>query len=224
MVALPFAGGSAWSYQPLQALVPALSALDYPGHGRRLREPLSHSLESLALDVVSQLRGCVDPFVLMGHSLGAQVAAYAAAPLLQAGAPVRGVVVSGSEPIWHSEPDADPAYLWDDDSFAQEVAKHELNPGALSHPELRALALPILRHDYALASTLPPTPPTAVDVPVLAMGGEDDEELDRERLAKWSTLAEGRFEQKLFGGGHFFLLQTAMRDVATRLLEFAASV
>jgi pyochelin biosynthetic protein PchC len=55
---------------------------------------------------------------------------------------------------------------------------------------------------------------------VLATGGAADLDVDREGLAAWAELAGGRFDLRVFPGGHFYLVEdeAALVDaVADRL-------
>lgn len=221
IVALPFAGGTSWSYRPLEAVLPGLTALEYPGHGRRLREPLRTSLHELAEDVVTQLRDRHAPFVLLGHSLGAQVSAFAAHVLLGQGRPLRGLILSGSLPIWRRELEEEPTHLLDDVRLLESVRDHQWNTEALDDLELRELVLPILRADYEAAS-VPVDPPPAVDLPVLALGGEDDQHV--ERMGEWRGLTTGSFALDTFPGGHFFLLDESRDAVSARVREYVAAL
>ena len=229
IVALPFAGGNSWSYRPLEPSLDPITVVDYPGHGRRMAEPLLESVPAIARDVATLGRAAgwaAEPFILLGHSMGAQVAAYAASELLSRGAPLRGVVVSGSTPLWVDDDDDDevPIYELPEGDFLDKVRESQWNTDPLDHPELRALAVPILRADYRACRTDGVAPPPPVDVPVLAICGTDDEDVEKPSFARWSELAAGPFDVEWFPGGHFFLLNESMGAVGSTLARFRARV
>ncbi len=65
---------------------------------------------------------------------------------------------------------------------------------------------------------MPVDPPPAIALPVLALGGDDDEDVDR--LGEWRELTSGPFELATFPGGHFFLLSESVAEVSARVRAF----
>ncbi len=138
------------------------------------------------------------------------------------GAPLRGLIVSGTVPVWARAFDDAPIHELDDDAFLAHVREHQWNTEALDHPELRELAMPILRADYAACVPRDDPAPT-VALPVLALGGEDDEGSDQ--LDAWASLTTGTFEYATYPGAHFFLLADGTRElVAARIRTFVATL
>ena len=77
---IPFAGGSASSFKELCSFFDTsidVYLIEYPGHGMRLREPFSETMDDLVQDAKKQIetnRIPGIPFVLFGYSMGAEVA------------------------------------------------------------------------------------------------------------------------------------------------------
>ena len=71
--------------------------------------------------------------------------------------------------------------------------------------ELLESMLPVLRADTRLYRNyrFEPGPPLAV--PIAAYGGTSDPNVSRVELADWRELTVGRFVQREFPGGHFYL-------------------
>jgi medium-chain acyl-[acyl-carrier-protein] hydrolase len=72
-------------------------------------------------------------------------------------------------------------------------------------PELRELLLPTLRADITLCESYEYTPEAPLDSPIMAFGGEDDQETPVEALQSWGQQTRAAFEMKRFAGGHFYL-------------------
>ncbi|MFP3558701.1 alpha/beta fold hydrolase [Paraburkholderia sp. SIMBA_049] len=85
-------GADAWSDLALRLGDGAAGALrvDLPGMGARAGEPSPYSLDRFAADVTTQVRALSRPVVLVGHSMGAQIAELVAQRLDEQ---VRGVVL-----------------------------------------------------------------------------------------------------------------------------------
>src|SRR5262245_26247057 len=79
--------------------------VDLPGMGARAGEPGPYSLDGYAEDVTRQIRALGRPVVLVGHSMGAQVAELAAGRLAER---VRAIVLLTPVPLQgtHLPPDA----------------------------------------------------------------------------------------------------------------------
>ena len=76
---IPHAGGNGAYYALFGELFPdSIKAvpLDLPGKGRRCREPLLDSMESLSRDLLEQMRPTAQtvPYAIFGHSMGGLLA------------------------------------------------------------------------------------------------------------------------------------------------------
>jgi len=91
-------GADAWSDLALRLGDRAAGALrvDLPGMGARAGEPGPYSLDRFAADVTTQVRALSRPVVLVGHSMGAQIAELVAQRLDEQ---VRGVVLLTPVPL-----------------------------------------------------------------------------------------------------------------------------
>ncbi|MFM0205852.1 alpha/beta fold hydrolase [Paraburkholderia sediminicola] len=91
-------GADAWDDLALHLSDRAASALrvDLPGMGARAGEPGPYSLERFAADITTQVRVLSRPVVLVGHSMGAQIAELVAQRLDEQ---VRGLVLLTPVPL-----------------------------------------------------------------------------------------------------------------------------
>jgi medium-chain acyl-[acyl-carrier-protein] hydrolase len=173
-------------------------------------EPPFTSLRRLLDEIPSGLVPFLDcRFAFFGHSMGAKVAYATACELHDRGLPWPSLlVVSG-----HRAPDLPHPlphlHCLSDAALRDALAKMKGTPQeALDNPELMRLILPTLRADVALCETacLPINEP--IDVPLTAMGGEEDA-ITVEELGAWQRATRGRFRVATFPGGHFFLHHAA---------------
>jgi pyochelin biosynthetic protein PchC len=223
------AGGGASFFRKWPDLLPAdteLLAVQLPGRESRLSEPASHSIAGSADCIAEALTLSGGPAtVLFGHSMGALLA-FETAHRLRTRAPAQALalVVSGRE-----SPDrtlTDPAFLTlPDGAFLDFVARRYggIPIEVMQEPELRELVAPPLRADFmAVAAYREPTRPP-LDVPLTLLTGSDDRQTSPERVSGWSRRTSGRFRERMFAGGHFYLLQHIEAVVAETLsvLEIA---
>lgn len=221
LLCLPFAGGGSLAFRDWQEeLGDAIEvwAACPPARERRLSQAVPETMDAFldALEAAAQgvFRG---PWAVFGHSFGALVAHALVRRRLQRGEDAPSLLaVSGSRPPW-LEPL--PPILHD---LPSEALREELRrlggmpPQLLDDPELMALFEPALRGDLKLSETwhLPEMEP--LELPLLVLGGRDDDEALPERLAAWEQAARAGCEQELFPGGHFYV-QSARGALLDRL-------
>ncbi|MEL6979377.1 MAG: SDR family NAD(P)-dependent oxidoreductase, partial [Pseudomonadota bacterium] len=182
-----------------------------------------------ATDAIASTLAAV-PFALFGHSVGALVAFETARALERRGLQPERLFLSayaypGAED--HREAGAPPLSALDDEALWAELSRYGApgvdgfergDPGAagLEH-ELRALILPAVRSDFALAEThrFEPTPRLAAPLTLLA--GAEDPAAPPASLYRWREAASAT-ETAVFEGGHFFT-ETARDATLTLLTE-----
>jgi surfactin synthase thioesterase subunit len=210
LVCLPHAGGSAPYFLPVAAaLSPGVDvvAVQYPGRqDRRSERPLA-DMDQLAGQVAAVLLAQPElPTTVFGHSLGAIVGFEVVRRLEAAGQRPVHLFASGRRgPATYRD---DAVHLRDDAGILAEVRR--LNGTAssvLSDDELMRAVLPALRADYTIAETYRCSPGDTVDCPVTALTGDSDPKTSLEEADSWAQHTAGRFDLRVFSGGHFFLSQ-----------------
>lgn len=85
--------------------------------------------------------------------------------------------------------------------------------------ELLNLVLPTIRADYAAIETyrFDSAPPLSCDI--TAMVGDSDPKASVDDVAAWSQHTLGRFDLRIFPGGHFYL-----EDSRAGVLDMVSSV
>jgi surfactin synthase thioesterase subunit len=211
----PFAGGSSYAFRPFSlALTPHLSVrvLDYPGHGKRFKEPLPGTTQEMADDVMARIRAEIAEgggYALFGHSMGAQVAFLTARRIMaeRLPPPTRLFLSARRAPSCLEK-----SRLWSTFSDAELVGTIRdlggTNHAVLECPELLELFMPVLRADIRALEKGDPESPGGLDVPLSIYRGLDDD-VDREDADRWRLESRGAFERLDFAGGHFFVLERA---------------
>lgn len=224
---LPHAGGSAGAYLTWSRshAAPGLSfvPVELPGRGTRLGEPPLASMDDVVEGFLSVLHGrpAGERFLLMGHSMGAQIAYEAARRLAARGSTApEALVVSGCRPP--GAPVALPVHgRRDSDLLKGIIALGGTSPEVLQHRDLLAMLLPVLRADLGLlARYMTDVRPTALACPILALAGADDRLAGPPWVTGWRMMTAGAFRHQVLPGGHFFLYDRPA-DVMAEILQTA---
>ncbi|WP_051950976.1 thioesterase II family protein [Actinacidiphila yeochonensis] len=229
---LPHAGGSAGSYLAWSRSheVPGLRfvPVELPGRGTRLGEPLPTSMDEVVDGFLTVLadRPEHERFLLLGHSMGAQIAYETTRRLAVSGRPLpRAVVVSGCRPP--GAPVALPLHDRSDDELLEGIVELGGTPAeVLAERELLGMLLPVMRADLGLlARYTTDVRPTVLPCPVLALGGADDQLAGPEWITGWQAVTAENFRHRILPGDHFFLharAAEAMAEIAAAAREHAA--
>lgn len=207
----PHAGGSASFYVPVSAaLAPSIDvvAVQYPGRQERYRERPFESLHELADAAASELVALADrPLALFGHSLGAAVAFEVARRLERdSGTGVVALFASGRR-----APGAlrvEDVHRRDDAGLIAEVRSLEgTDSRVLDDADVLRLVLPALRADYTAIETYRPEPDSVIRAPVVVLVGDRDPQVTIDEAVAWRNHTTGGVDLRIFGGGHFYLLE-----------------
>jgi medium-chain acyl-[acyl-carrier-protein] hydrolase len=89
-------------------------------------------------------------------------------------------------------------------------------PEVLDDQELMELFTPVLRADFRANETFAPLPaPEPLDLPIVAMTGEDDRDPGPEEVEAWRRMTRRDFAFHRFPGGHFYFLDAPAAVAAT---------
>ncbi|OKK04801.1 thioesterase [Streptomyces sp. CB03234] len=211
LVCLSFCGGGTAPFRPWARVLPEdveLALYCYPGREGRFTVPYAADWEALmadALDAVGTLPA--RPFVLLGHSMGAWVAADLARRLEEGTGPEpAGLVVSAADAPTRLERRHDTVpHLGntDEEIVAWMAGVGQVSPEVLAEPELRDMAVEVLRADLCVVDSYRHRPGMSVGAPLRVLYGERDG-VGAEAAERWRPLARGAFEVERLPGGHFY--------------------
>lgn len=218
----PFAGGAASAYRQWGDLVGPeieVTAVQLPGREMRLREPPFDRVGPLVKAAADVLEGALDarPYAVFGHSMGALIGFELVRELRRRGRTLPVALVASGRNAPHLPPRDPLMHPLPHDEFVDRLRRFEGTPQAvLEHQELMEMLVPLLRADFAVNEAYDHVPEAPLDLPLLAMGGDADEEVSHGGLEAWEGYTTGPFALRVYPGGHFFLNPLAgevVRDV-----------
>nr|WP_290224520.1 alpha/beta fold hydrolase [Trichocoleus desertorum] len=206
----PYAGGNSFIFRPWLNSLPSdveLGAIELPGHGTRMAEPLLTRMPELVEAIASSLLPHLDkPFAFFGHSMGAWVS-FEVARWLQSHdhlCPVHLFVSGARAPQLPSL--RSPLHQLPKAEFVAALRRLQGTPEAvLEHAELMELMLPILRADFAVLETYTYSPQTPLPCSITALGGLQDVDVSEVALQAWQAQTSASFSHRMLSGNHFFI-------------------
>jgi external thioesterase TEII len=203
---LHFAGGNCYSFQFLVSLLGGfdVEALELPGRGRRMQEPLLTDFNKAAEDMYRQIRAKLNgaDFLIYGHSMGAYLGLKVANWLEADGKPPLALLVSGN--AGPGMRDKKNRYLLGHDEFVLELRKLGGVPEELfENRELFDFFEPVLRADFEIAERNNIEEATAVNAPLYAIMGSEEEKADF--ISNWGRFTHSLFSAEILSGDHFFI-------------------
>ncbi|MEU4833186.1 alpha/beta fold hydrolase [Streptosporangium sp. NPDC023615] len=212
LVCLPFCGGGAASHLQWDGVVPPdveLAVICYPGREGRFAEDYATHWSELIDDTVDAVLSASDmPYLLFGHSMGGWIAFDVAARIESLDArPPAGVVVSSVNAPSRglTERDMYPNQRDTDDELIGWISRHgQAADHVLSDPDLRELAVELMRADLTVRDTFFHTPGTRIRAPLQLLTGEHDDVVVPEVGEQWGELTTGAYRHDRLPGEHFF--------------------
>ncbi|MFI1160323.1 thioesterase II family protein [Streptomyces sioyaensis] len=207
LVCVPHAGGSAVAFHswhrvfgPRGFAVRAVHWDRPDGSERR------SSIESRAAALASAVRELPEPWILLGHSLGALIAAETARLLEDSAGPLpERVVLCAAAPPGHRRSFPPDVLRASDEHMTAYVRRlGGTDESLLTDPEFGPRLFAGLRADLDLIERYTPDSARPLKSPVSVYGAAADHDVPVESLEGWREVApEARV--RVFGGNHFFL-------------------
>lgn len=225
LFAFPYAFGGANIYLELAKHLDQriqMIPLDYPGHGARMFENFSNSIQEMAQEAYERINDeLYEEYSLLGYSMGGYVC-YELYQLLKRNnkrLPSHMFIFASKAPDFQKEED----YVEDMslEQIREKLRKINGTPEEILHnDDLMELIAPIIRSDLSIINNYIPTPYTMgkIDCQTTIIRGR--EEQDSNTCAEWSKYFLRNFEYLTVAGGHFFMFE----DDHKRTLEFAEMI
>jgi phthiocerol/phenolphthiocerol synthesis type-I polyketide synthase C len=225
LICFPPAGAGANPFRPLDRELRddvEVIAVDYPGHGKRIEEPLPVTMAELVAAVADDLAPMLTGrYAFLGHSLGALVAFEFARRLGRAGAGPTILFVSSSAGPWNDRRTATVSDL-DDAAFVERMRAYNGTPAAvLEDVGIMQAFLPTLRSHFAIAEGYRPPHEAKLGVPIVAIGGDSDPHIDPDALEGWADATTSTFASVVVAGDHFHV--SAPTGLAAAIRRFTAT-
>ncbi|MBI9089217.1 MAG: thioesterase [Desulfobacterium sp.] len=219
---LPFAGGSYYSYYPLEKHMDpriGLTPIDLPGHGRRMQEPLLGDLDDMCTDIYDRIRDQLHvPYGILGHSMGATLGYLLAQKIIDRGAPrPLHLFASGRQgpPVPSRMKDV---HLLPKPDFIKHLQLYGGIPDSvLGEKELLDLFEPILRADFKALGNYTYQKETPLAVPITVFLGTADTTTYEEALT-WQAVTTTKICIHRFSGDHFFIFDH-LQDMGRMISE-----
>ncbi len=210
LLCLPFAGGSSVAYREWGRQLPdsiEVLALELPGRGQRLMEPLVTHLPDLVRQIAHNIQDELDrPFAFFGHSMGATLAWELSHYLITQYNNEPAFLFLSGRSAPHLNDREEPIHQLSDEQFWEKIRSFEgTPPEILQHKELMELLLPIIRADFKMVETYEHRNRPPLNIPMTILGGLEDESTPKEYLDAWREYTTASFSLRMFPGGHFFL-------------------
>ncbi|SFP69316.1 Thioesterase domain-containing protein [Actinomadura madurae] len=210
LICVPHGGGGAGAFLGWAELLPSaveLLAVQYPGRGDRLADPVPRAMAELVTELTDAIAAVADrPYALFGHSMGATVAYEVAQEARRRGLPGPVHLVASAREAPHDEKGGDVHRGGDDDLYAELLRLGGTAPDVLADPGLRAMIFACARGDYRLIETYRPLPLPPLDCPVTVFLGDRDPDLTPDEAGRWRHATWARTRLEVFPGDHFYLV------------------
>ncbi len=210
LICIPFAGGTSFAFRDITNHIPNYIKpvfIDFPGHGRRLQEPLLTDIHDIVSDIFHQLSSFGEnPLVIWGHSMGGTIAYLLTRRLWRSGKelPLHLFISGAPAPsIPRKEKDV---HKLPRHAFVQKVKNYGgVAEEVLAEKELMDMFLPILRADFQALETyqhIPVEPPLPISI--TAMLGSHEHIVEQD-VRQWQQETELPLKLQIFDGNHFFI-------------------
>ncbi|MBE2224880.1 MAG: thioesterase [Anaerolineae bacterium] len=211
LICFPPAGSGTVIYQKWAKQIPPeveMWIMRLPGRETRLREPtlthVSTIVESVAEMLIPHLQ---QPYILFGHSLGSLVCFELCCYLRENKRPLPLHLLLSGHRAPHRPPLNPPVHQANNQIFLDRIKKMGGTPDKFFEmKELVAMMLPALRADFTAWETYQYQPHPPLDIPITALGSDDDHDATQADIFAWEQHTTGEFTAHIFHGNHFYFL------------------
>ena len=227
LILFPPAGGASSMFRPWLALIPkeiSVAAVVPPGREHRFNELPVGSIGDAVCGIANELEHLArGKYVLYGHSLGALLAFETTKEMRSRRLRLPQALVVSSCHAPHHRSAAIMNSGMSEVDFIQHLGRLEgTPPEVLNNVELMRLVLPAMRADFALLESYRYSSGAPLEIPIVAIGGVEDEDIRVESLRHWKDQTSNSFQLHALEGGHFFFRPDPTRHLELVLAELLA--
>lgn len=222
----PYAGGSSLSFNHWNKFLTDydLINLDYPGHGKRSGLPLEADFDALTEDMVHQVlsyKPVSGKYVFYGHSMGALAAYYTALSLIRSHNTVPAALILSAAPAPEFVKPAEFDFASDEDLIRYLSDSNRIPKVLLRSKTFLSSLMPVIINDFSIIAHFSAKNLEIIDVPIIALTGDEDDSLPLSLLSQWKKLTTSKFRALSIPGDHFFLEKSAEKicHIITSTLE-----
>ena len=218
LLLFPYAGGGTAAFKSWEKefLKTKLYTVLYPGREFRFAEPTIDNMENLTREIFAEMIEDFDfstPYYLFGHSMGTKIVYELALKIKNNEYPEpKGIIISSGRAPCYKEPN--PIYDLDDEKFIEGLRRYGGTPEQiLNNRELLEVFLPMLRSDFTLDEEYYKNIEEKLSSDILALIGDNDEEMKLEELLKWKDFTTGKFNYETVKGNHMYITEDAKMTI-----------
>lgn len=206
IILLHFAGGNCYSFQFLKPYLEEYQLVipELPGRGKRTSEDIINDKIRAVDDLVSQLhqQQLQGEFIIYGHSMGATLALLLCEKLEKANIHPSCLILTGS--CGPGVGKKEETYRLRGEAFKNALRKlGGISELVLQEEELFEYFEPVIRADFELLEKDSMEPVGALCVPIHAIMGADEE--DVEHIRNWQRFTTAKVITEIWPGNHFFI-------------------
>ena len=181
-------------------------AIDLPGHGKHIRQPLLTHLDEMAEYIFEQIKqDLTEPYAIYGHSMGTLLGYLVAQHIARAKLmpPIhlffsgrQGPSVASKQGNWHVLPQ---------EEFITKVMAYGGIPKEIAaEKDLMDLFVPIMKADFQAIANYHYEKAVPLDIPITVLFGSD-EQITYDEALTWQEVTNRPVSIHQFSGGHFFI-------------------
>ncbi|MHA3081430.1 thioesterase II family protein [Acinetobacter sp. ANC 5502] len=216
MFCLPPAGSSSSIYHSWNKHIPSgikVIPLEYPGHGKKIRENLTHDPNQLAQILCDEIKAFGNhPFILFGHSVGASVL-WRIENLLKTEKIYNNLIllaVSSRPAPSYLKIMNKKSILTDQELINELKIYNNLPSEILNNQDTLEFFIRIIKNDFMLSDNMLNDQISLTEKPLLSLYGKDDPYIDHhEMMEKWQDFSTIWLGAHAVAGDHFYFLDQA---------------
>jgi medium-chain acyl-[acyl-carrier-protein] hydrolase len=157
------------------------------------------------------------PSIFFGHSLGALVAFETIRILRRTGNSVpKALIVSSSQAPLSNSYFSIKIHTLSDEQFLSGFAQYGGIPSEIMQcSDMVEYLMPVLRADMTALETWKYKPESPLEIPIVALGSDEDMTLDLKQLQRWGEFTHSTFQLQIMHGNHFYFKDQLLAVVST---------